>query len=193
MQKLSRREKMLIYILVLIVVAVIGVYAVILPTMSLVNQANDELALKQEEAINMQLAIAQLEQLREENREIAEISESIIADMLPLMLNEQLDRHITDSLLAHNLLPVSLQMEETVLTEVLPFGGPAAENSDPAGPAQAMVNRISLEFSGSMADFIAWADQVNGASTLRLEQLSVMPGDAAGGYNISCRLIAYSL
>lgn len=137
MNKLSKREKTMLYILGLILIIGGGIYFLVPPMLDNYTLSQEEAAQAEEQRMLTEMQVAQLpaleEQIAQNRREAAMYS----ARLSPAVRNEDLDKMITGMLLEHGLTPSSLAMTDTTQQPVPAFGADAEEGAATAEAAPA--------------------------------------------------------
>ncbi len=192
MSNLSKREKMLLYLLALVIILAGGIKFVVLPLSEQYLTLKDQLFEEQLVAGEYGSAISTQQTLADS---IAQAEQDYLAyqeKLYPAMTNGQLDHLLTQYVLQFHLDPVSAEYDSSYPQDVLPFGitqeeaekaamEQAAASSDQtaegdAGAAstfaaaypQLVTNYGILVVSGTMANMIALANDVASNPAMRL-------------------------
>jgi hypothetical protein len=187
MYKLNKREKLLIYICLLLAVAIGGLYALILPAAEAAMTLKQELAERQMTVAEADNQIALYPQLKVEvnklEAEVAEIEEQFYA----YTDNERLDAMITTLLLKYQLTPLMLTLADTISTPVAPYQPGVAADTEGSGETQTdgaaisgpviLSNTIHVEASGNEARILAFLAELETMPYARLASLNIAVDD----------------
>lgn len=175
MGKLSKREKVLIYIMVTLLTAVgIGVF-MIQPAAeaasSLEEQISEKSAVKMGMEQKLQSEGRLLKDVEAYRQGIAKLSEGFLSPMT----NDQLDAYLTGLLQKYGLSAEALSIEAV---EFPPEGEGEEQGEEKApNPAAAAVSarEVRVGLSGQLEDFMALADEVHGLKAVRIIDFSIQP------------------
>ncbi|NLF79950.1 MAG: hypothetical protein GX572_02015 [Clostridia bacterium] len=176
MYKLSKREKLLLYICLLLAIAIGGLYALILPAAERNMALKEELLARQmtvseaKAAANLYPGLqSELERLEEKALEAGE-------DFYAYSANERLEAMMTTLLLKHNLTPISLLMSDTIAAPVAPYQPPAAISGSGEAAADGPLiysNSIQIMASGSEARILAFLAELETLTYARAVSLAI--------------------
>ena len=174
MGKLSKREKVLIYIMVTLLTAVgIGVF-MIQPAAeaasSLEEQISEKSAVKMGMEQKLQSEGRLLKDVEAHRQDIAKLSEGFLSPMT----NDQLDAYLTGLLQKYGLSAEALSIEAV---EFSPEGEGEEEGEERVpNPAAAVSDReVRVVLSGQLEGFMALADEVHGLKAVRIIDFSIQP------------------
>lgn len=108
--KLSKREKCLIYILIIVLILAGGVMLLVKPAMEKHDKINEQLIVKQQEQTETQWAISQIPVTESNITDCKKNIKKIKSEFNEILLNEDLDSLITNMVVASGLKPVSLMI-----------------------------------------------------------------------------------
>lgn len=176
--KLSRREKILLYILLCFLIVMGGLYLLILPAMTRYNNLKGEY----DEALMARAAISQNGgdtgaplTLEEAKKQAAAATEGYYSPMTVLELNEEL----TGLMLAYSLNPESLSVTE-------PAAGGSGTPS--IGGSTVLQSQASLRMTGSRDDMIRLIDHIAGYPSLQVTSV-YLPND--GTYTMALNVLMF--
>lgn len=154
MNKLTKREKTLLYLLAATAIIAGGILLLIQPQLDAVDTLDGDILAKETQLSDMQTQISQLDQLEtavETNRgDILEASEKF----LPKMTNDALDRYITGLVQSKGLTALSLAMSEDTESGV--------------ASGAVTVTKIEITASGNLAQFISLVNTAGETDGLRM-------------------------
>ncbi|MEG1523942.1 MAG: hypothetical protein RRZ24_08950 [Clostridia bacterium] len=172
MTKLSKREKMLLYILCAVVIVAGMVLLVIQPTLVRAGVL-DETVLEQEITQN------QMEQLIAESshmRQGLEKSNAGIAEQathfLPVMTSDELDRYITGLLQQNGLVAQSLQISEAI-THQSDVEADVDANTDTGNGSPVLTYQVNVLASGTVSQFVNLTEYVGAADGIRIAKFTL--------------------
>jgi len=180
MYKLSKREKLLIYICLLLAIGIGGLYALILPAAERNMALRQELLERQMVVSEAQAAIARSPQMQRELEKLEARAKEAAEDFYAYAANERLEAMMTQLLLKHNLTPMSLLMSDTMATPVHPYRPLTGtdEPADEAAGAPLIYSNIThIEATGSEARILAFLAELEALSYARAISLTVSVDD----------------
>lgn len=176
MNKLSKRERVLLYILLLFVIFAAGLFLLVQPSIQRYDALDVTLADKTMEQALRRAAISGAAQ---SERAIADYREKLkagYADFYEPMTNEDIDRLITGMLEKHQLTPVSLSVPGTLETSVEPYQPEHVDDipDTAVAAAEGLVCSVTATVDGAMQSLTALAEEVRAAPQLTLTGFSRM-------------------
>ena len=177
--KLTTREKRLLYILLCFCIFTAGIYFLISP--SITNNLN--LSEQQEELLTtetqMQMTLRSAESRAQFLADLQQGSDELFGTLYPLSQEEFSDRLITNLALQHSLMPLSLSIEGIELLPVQPYLSeeesqqqtPEEETAPTVGSAY--ICSASIAVSGSYSSFTAMMDELNSYPQVIIRDFSV--------------------
>lgn len=195
--KLSRREKILLYILLCFLIVMGGLYLLILPAMTRCNNLKGEY----DEALMARAAISQNGgdtstplTLGEAKKQAAAATEGYYSPMTVLELNEEL----TGLMLAYSLNPESLSVTEPAAAAFAGFGETTAavtgttaaggSGTPSIGGSTVLQSQASLRMTGSRDDMIRLIDHIAGYPSLQVTSV-YLPND--GTYTMALNVLMF--
>lgn len=152
MNKLSKREQTLIYILIMLVIITAGWYFMISPTMTKNN------ALKQK-SDNLQFELASKKALYENNIDIDDAikkSEDELKEykdeLMNIMNDYEADVYFSELAVQYSLTPVDLTINEASEQEITAFNKKEDKNKDKKEESKILVKNVQQKVSGTPAN-----------------------------------------
>ncbi|MDR0357279.1 MAG: hypothetical protein LBH63_02815 [Clostridiales Family XIII bacterium] len=178
---LSKRDRILIYAMVVIIVSGAIIYFGVIPGADKYRELQGDIATLEQKENDYKNAIAQIDRYK---KEFAEAQETY-AELRPMfnspMDPESLDEMITGLLLAANLDPQTLSKQPLGLVEIQPFGsahlttGETPEGEDATNPegnagdaSSVFVYTINVSAKGTVLDLSALLTNVVGKTGVRI-------------------------
>lgn len=180
--KLTTREKRLLYILLCFCIFTAGIYFLISPSISNnleLSEQRDELSVTEAQ---MQMTLASYESRAEFLTSLQQSTETLYETFYPLSQDEFSDRLVTNLALKHSLTPLSLSMEGIQFLPVTPYlsDGENQQPTDSSGGTDAApffgnayICSASIAVSGSQANFTAMMDELNRYPQVIIRDFSV--------------------
>lgn len=154
--KLTKREKILLYILLCFVILIGGLYVLVLPALNAktdLEQSYQQALAKKNE---LQSTIDQYGNLDEALKEIQEKIIAVKENFQPLQPNEDIDALLTSKMLAYGLQPLSLTMNEIQELPLAAYGEEVIEGVDLIKSTQ-----VTISFAGSSTAMGQLMDDIN--------------------------------
>lgn len=175
-KNLSKREKVMLYVLLIVAIIAGGFYLLIRPTVDSYLAREDELAELEAQQMEMKMAIAQIDGLKRDIDEIGAELEQYWSRLAPPLYNDELDHQITGMLLEYQLLPVSLAMEDMAEQPILPYGvteeTAGGGEEDKATPTL-LANYTGVACIGSLNDLLRFIDRLDREEAIELLALEI--------------------
>lgn len=127
MSNLSRREKIMLYALAVVIIVAGGTKFVLLPLMDRYQDARDELFVQQLHEQEMAGAMGNYEALQEEMLQEEKRIAGQRAQLYPYMTPDQADHMLTSMLMQHALEPLNLSLGDPALIPAVPYGAALSE------------------------------------------------------------------
>lgn len=171
MQKLSKREKVLLYVLLLALLVLGSIYLLIIPIANSYSEMNTLVGELQQQVLENRIAIAGMEGNEAAIEEYTARIEELQGLLPPAMHNDEADHLVTALLTQHHLAPQSLAIADVQLVQVAPQGVEVDEDAAPMYP-QILRTMVQAGCTGSMADAVALADSLKDSNALQLAHFS---------------------
>lgn len=170
MNSLSRREKMLLYIMALLIILVGGLYFLVLPAFEHYQSARATLAETELRKREADAAISSMEPVSARIDELRAQYAGLQQQLHPLLENEEFDKMITDMLLENGLLPVSLTVNSAGYLPLPEYGVVLDEEDEEAAAAYPSLpaNTLRLEAVGKDDAIMAFIDDIAASDHLWL-------------------------
>ncbi|MBC8530110.1 type II secretion system protein M [Christensenellaceae bacterium NSJ-44] len=168
MAKLSKREKVLIYIMVTLLLVVGLVMLAIRPTLDAIDAADEVIGEQQVRQANMAQALTLVDGVKQTLDEDRARIRELEGRFLQPMSNDQLDTYLTGILTGQGLTAEALSIEMKDLNE-------EAQAQDAEKSEALAVRQVRVVASGTMDDFVRLADQVQGLYGVRICDYNLQP------------------
>ncbi|HHT94194.1 MAG TPA: hypothetical protein GXZ66_11935 [Clostridiaceae bacterium] len=172
-RKLTKREKVLLYILLVILILYgIGMFVVkpLFDRHSELENTLFELELKEFE---VRSGINNYERYKEEIVELETEVDELLSRMNPVLSNQQIDAFVSEIAIRNNIVLKSFNVTGPFTKEILPYM--QSDKKEEAVNVQAM--RISIRLEGSMEDFENILDLFSETGTIRIETCNILSGE----------------
>lgn len=179
MNKLSKREQVLLYILLLFLIFAAGLFLLVKPAIQRVNTLEGTLSDKQMEQVLRRSAIAASTDSETAIETYRAKLEAGYADFYEPKTNEDIDRLVTGLLTKHHFSPVSLAVPGTAQSPIEAYRADDEESGGTAVPAEGLVCSVTATAEGQMADLVSLAEEVR-----RLPQMALTGFSQAAGNNL---------
>lgn len=178
MATLTKREKLLLYILLCIVIVVGGFYFLVSPALNRQLEAREALNLKQTEQLQAEQAIATIVRSKEALDKVQNEIKVLEGKYLSEADNEQIDTLITNLCIAHGLTPTQLSMTDRQALALPKYGESAEETAAAQGtegstqqsPVQVM--SITIATKGNLSALTSLADAIKDIPYLQINAAS---------------------
>lgn len=165
--KLTKREKVLLYILLCFVIMIGGLYALILPALNHKTELEAsyyQAVAKQQE---LQNTIDQYGNLDEALKEINEKINTVKAEFQAIQPNEDIDELLTAKMIAYGLQPLSLTMSDVQEISLPVYGEEAIEGQDLIKSMQ-----VTVTFAGTSTTMGQLMDEINTLPGYHIQNLN---------------------
>ncbi|MDO4545640.1 MAG: hypothetical protein Q4C25_05735 [Bacillota bacterium] len=177
MSKLSKREKVLIYIMIVVAIVVGGVFLLVQPSYEVYSDARERLSEIELERQTMEMSINSIPQIRKDIQDYTEKIGEIKAGFLPYMSNEEIDTMITGFVKQSGMTPQELEITNLSPSAIVAFGMDAEGDSDSSeasesGTAQDDSTNLTDSLDGTTGQTQGTTDGTEGTSTAQDSQES---------------------
>ncbi|MBC8531062.1 hypothetical protein [Gehongia tenuis] len=175
MGKLSKREKVLIYIMVTLLITVgIGVF-MIQPAAEAASTLEEQISEKSAVKMGMEQKIQSegrlLKDMETYQQDIAKLSEGFLAPMT----NDQLDTYMTGLMQKHGLSAEALSIEAVEFPPEDEKEEEGEETAPNSAAAAVSAREVRVVLSGQLEGFMALADELQGLEAVRIIDFSIQP------------------
>lgn len=184
MNKLTKREKMLLYALAVVAILAGGIKFFVIPAADYYFEISGELMSQQAKADEINRGIERLPQIKKELKTLELETDGYEAMLYPFMTNEELDGRITNMISGFT--PISVKMESAVPTEISEYGM-AEGNNKPI----LISNTATVTMTGGIGDFIELADSISRNTSMRVSSFDIKVNRTSGNYTFVFVLAAY--
>ncbi len=176
MSKLTKRERILIYILLVVLVAVGGAFLI---RGAALESADVSQKLTDAELQLMQVQAAAQAAMGGESESPEQLNEQVLAlqkKFLPVMTNDDLDRYITGILQDNGLVAESLEIAVSEAPAKQAEDAAEGEETPAASGAQFRTYSVKTTSRGALEQYIALIDAVSGMTGTRISMLNLRIG-----------------
>lgn len=188
--KLSKREKKLIYMLLLIA-AIAAVVLVVQSVNVKTGEKETELATLQAQTTEMRAAIASLTTLRSNVPAVRSEIVELIGSLNKTMRNREIDRAITGYAEESGLSPVSLVIGDTAPASVTAYGAALAQGDSAAQSGTVNSAAVACTATGSYEQLYAFVNALNGSEGYRVTDFNVSKISGSSSLQISIGITVY--
>lgn len=153
--KLTSRDKLLLSVLVIVLIAVVFVNYLIMPTMTRLDDLDLEIADAEMEQQEMKLKIAMYPDYEKNYADLQQAAADETAQYYDLMTSQEVDREITNIVLAHGLESVTLNIRPIAFTQAEPYPRSELARAEELAEAAAAAAQTAEETeAGTVTDAI---------------------------------------
>lgn len=179
--KLSKREKTLMYILLLLVIVLSGWFLMVEPSLSEYNQKQTILSEKQMQLSTLKATYA--DYVDAPAKAVDESAKYLTnkENFYQSMTNEDIDKLMTRMALLHSLKPLSLSIGQSEAANITSYVNSLDEdkNSTSDNEEDTLINKveISMSLAGDLYNAFALADDIKDSTSMRLKNYSYVRGE----------------
>ena len=184
MNKLTKRERLLLQALIVVAILAGGIKFLVMPAADRYFEASEELVAQQAAAEEI---TRRMEGLAQTEREIQSLSSEVgryKAMLYPYMMNEELDRKITTMISGFT--PISVQIETETPAEIPAYGIP--ETGD---KPVLILNTATVTMTGSITEFMDLADEISRNTSMRMTKFDIKRNGSSDNYTFVFVLVSY--
>lgn len=191
--KLTKREKILLYFLLCFVLAIGGLFVLVLPTMQAKNDAEVSYSSAKLELESLKSTIVEYGDLdaaiQDTQKQIDDLKHKFYAPMV----NEDIDKLLKDKMLTYSLTPLSMSISDPVEVVLTPFQEKSTENEGANTTAQentatlGLVS-VSVSFSGNTVNLANLVDDIRAMEATQVGSLSYNASGDDNPLSISFKL-----
>lgn len=183
MRKLTRREMILLYILICLLVVVFGWMILAMPALEKANAAKSEAIQAQSNLTSLKMNQSGLEDLQVQSDNLIVELNGLISKYAVPKANEEIDKQLTTLAQKYYLLPADLEISQRTRVAIVSLDErlklkeekkelPATKDGKPKG-TQCDVVYVTMKVYGSQSSAAALAQEVSTYTTMRLNSMSV--------------------
>lgn len=170
--KLSKREKVLLYImLIVILLAAMGAF-LLKPAIEKNSKLTDSLYKLQDQEMTMRFSVQNLEAHRANLERIERENQDLFKVVFPVMANDAVDKFVTDFVLNYSLEPRSLVIAEAQLKYVSPYLSQKNEKSD----ITMVVSTVTIKLEGLKDDLVLLLDMLDSINGIKVNNCTINAG-----------------
>lgn len=186
-KKLTKREKVLLYVLICFLILMGGIFWLILPAMDTLLERQARYQEVQEEYLLTRTAIDGISGVQEQTARIQENIAAMDGYYYPPMTTEQVDTLVTGLVRIYGLTPVSLSLSDPEPTALAYFG----EKRSTTAAGVLLCCEAVLQLSGTAENAIALLDGIAGMTSLKVSDLQMinrLAENGASNYSLSLQV-----
>ena len=168
MRKLTRREMILLYILICLLVVVFGWMILAMPALEKANAAKSEAIQAQSNLTSLKMNQSGLEDLQVQSDNLIVELNGLISKYAVPKANEEIDKQLTTLAQKYYLLPADLEISQRTRVAIVSLD----ERLKLKG-TQCDVVYVTMKVYGSQSSAAALAQEVSTYTTMRLNSMSV--------------------
>ncbi len=169
--KLSKRERVLIYILLILVIITAMFYFLVKPAADRNSRLATELLNKQSEEMVVRHNISSLENQKTKTKELHEIITKENEEIFPILSNDEVDLLVTSLMLNFNMAPNSLNISNAYLKQMLSYG--ETKPQDENDVLKVYTSAVTVKLSGTLTDLVDLLDHLENVRSIRVINYSV--------------------
>lgn len=181
MQTLTKREKILLYVLFCIIIFACGIFWMLLPALEKHNTLKADYENAQFELQSAKASIIEYGDLDKQIKEVSKELENIKSKFYENLKKEDVDQLITSMTLEHALTPVSLSISDAEKEDVMSYTvfekqqkkGASSNKKD----GELHVYNVNLSVSGTIADVQTMVDDVRTTKSLKISGVTYTEND----------------
>lgn len=173
--KLSKRERILLYVLGCFVLLTIGLFFMLLPSMDAKDQAELEYMSAKNRLTQLQNTIAQYGDLdaaiTDTNNQISEVRSKFYTPMP----NEDVDSLLKTKMLLRNMTPLTLTISDPQEVVLNAFGQTVTEGTNESTQTNTIpvkLINVTMSFTGSLTNLASLIDDINAMEATQVGSLS---------------------
>lgn len=189
MQKLSKREKLMLYVLLLVGIVVGGFMGLIKPAIDKNLDISTELDTISMEALEVETKIASLPGLEIDLAKKQEELANMDSKLFSLMTNDQIDAMLTNMLQSAAFSMFVFTMGDTEVAPMVPFGIDVDETNSAETEQwpQVYCKLVTIEAEARLLDLVALIDTVSANASMRITTLTAAAASASAN-NPMCQV-----
>lgn len=178
MNTLTKREKVLVYILLCVVIIICGTFLFVLPAIEKHSQLNSEYQQIQIKLAQTKSKVPDYTNLKKNIKTVQKDLKNIKAKYYGNLKKEDIDKEITGIAIKNGLTPVSLNIEASKEEEVLSYAEfikkqasikkEKATNKEPNSALMLKVYNVSLSVRGKVANVQKLVDEANRTKSMKI-------------------------
>lgn len=180
MNTLSKREKVLLYVLLCLIIVVGGVFMMVLPAMQRHNELSSDHASAEMSLQQAKASIIDYGSLDKDIKKATSELTKVKKKFFTTMAKEDVDALITQMAIEHNLVPESLNINDTESENVVDYkeylklleSGKTPTKAEENSTNVMKVYNVSLSVTGSIADVQTLVNDANKTQTLKIASVS---------------------
>lgn len=183
MRKLTRREIILLYILVCLVVVVFGWMILAMPALEKANKTKSEAVQAQSELTSLKINQSSLQDLQDQSDNLILELNGLVQKYATSKANEEIDKQLTTLAQKYYLQPADLEISERKRVAIVSLDEraklkeekkelPTTKDGKPKG-TQCDVVYVTMKVYGQQSSAAALAQEVSTYTTMRLNNMSV--------------------
>ncbi len=178
MYTLTKREKVLIYVMLFVGILAGMAYLLIIPAGNASSAYAEEIALESTQKTIMERTVSVKEQMSDEAAEQYDGLLKLVKDYYAPMTNDELDAHLTGLLFQNHVTPVSLSIDK---------------RADYTDLSEVFVQTVSIAAYGNMSDVLVLLDAIKADPALKIASLSLQgsPGSAQASLSFNVEVYSY--
>lgn len=183
MRKLTRREIILLYILVCLIVVVFGWMILAMPALEKANTSKNEAIQAQSDLTSLKINQSSLQDLQDQSDNLILELNDLIQKYATSKANEEIDKQLTTLAQKYYLQPADLEISERKRVAIVSLDEraklkeekkelPTTKDGKPKG-TQCDVVYVTMKVYGQQSSAAALAQEVSTYTTMRLNSMSV--------------------
>lgn len=185
MNTLSKREKVLLYILLCLIIVVGGIFMMVLPAMQRHNELNSKYASAEMSLQQAKASVIDYSSLDKDIKKVTSELSKIKKKFFSTMEKEDVDALITQMAIEHNLVPESLNINDSEIESVVDYNeylmllnsGKTPTKAEDNSASAMKVYNVSLSVTGSISDVQTLINDANHTKTLKIASVNYSDQD----------------
>lgn len=174
--KLSKREKRLLYILLILVIVLVGWFFIIEPSLTEYNEKTLELGEKRVALNGLKNTYSDYVNAPEKALEESAKFITNKENFNEMMINEDIDQMMTRMALLYGLQPISLSISEPIPIDLVAYTDSLSDEDKPSDSSERIVEinkvEVSMNLGGEIFNAFALADSIKDSTSIRLKDYS---------------------
>lgn len=174
--KLSKREKRLLYILLILVMVLVGWFFIIEPSLTEYNEKTLEIGEKRVALNGLKNTYSDYVNAPEKALEESAKFISNKENFNEMMINEDIDQMMTRMALLYGLQPISLNISEPTPIDLVAYTDSLSDEDKPSDLSDRKVEinkvEVSMNLGGEIFNAFALADSIKDSTSIRLKDYS---------------------
>lgn len=172
-RKLTKREKVLLYVLfVMLILYGIGMF-VVKPLFDRNSELENTLFELELEEFEVKSGIINYDRYKQEIESIEEEVDEFLSRINPVLNNQDIDAFVTEIAIRNNLVPKSISINDPVTKEIFPY----MQGDKKEEAVSVLASKVSIRLEGMMESFENLLDLFLQTGSIKIENCNILSGE----------------